>query len=90
MDPIIFTIPGTNFSLHWYGVIMAVGIILAGLVAEWGVKLRGENGDHIWDLIAPDTHQRKDITCPLPLHPQVLKMKHLSHRIWLSNLDFQA
>ena len=51
MDPIIFTIPGTNFSLHWYGVIMAVGIILAGLVAEWGVRQRGENGDHIWELL---------------------------------------
>jgi phosphatidylglycerol:prolipoprotein diacylglycerol transferase len=51
MDPIIFTIPGTNFSLHWYGVIMAVGIIIAGLFAEWGVKMRGEDGDHIWELL---------------------------------------
>jgi phosphatidylglycerol:prolipoprotein diacylglycerol transferase len=51
MDPIIFTIPGTNISLHWYGLIMAVGIILAGMVAEWGVKQRGENGEHIWDLL---------------------------------------
>ncbi len=51
MDPIIFTIPGTNFSLHWYGVIMAVGIILAGLVAEWGVKQRGGDGEQIWELL---------------------------------------
>jgi phosphatidylglycerol:prolipoprotein diacylglycerol transferase len=51
MDPIIFTIPGTNYSLHWYGVIMAVGIILAGLVAEWGVRQRGEDGEHIWELL---------------------------------------
>ena len=51
MDPIIFTIPGTNFSLHWYGVIMAVGIIMAGLVAEWGVRQRGEDGEHIWELL---------------------------------------
>lgn len=51
MDPIIFTIPGTNFSLHWYGVIMAVGIIIAGLVAEWGVRQRGEDGEHIWELL---------------------------------------
>jgi len=41
MDPIIFTIPGTNLSLHWYGVIMAVVIIIAGLIAEWGVSLPG-------------------------------------------------
>jgi phosphatidylglycerol:prolipoprotein diacylglycerol transferase len=51
MDPIIFTIPGTNISLHWYGLIMAVGIILAGLVAEWGVRQRGENGEHVWELL---------------------------------------
>lgn len=51
MDPIIFTIPGTNFSLHWYGVIMAAGILLAGLVAEWGVKQRGGNGEDIWELL---------------------------------------
>ncbi len=51
MDPIIFTIPGTNISLHWYGVIMAVGIILAGVVAEWGVRQRGEDGEHIWELL---------------------------------------
>ena len=51
MDPIIFTIPGTNISLHWYGLIMAVGIILASMVAEWGVRLRGEDSDHIWELM---------------------------------------
>ncbi|MFN2112767.1 MAG: prolipoprotein diacylglyceryl transferase [Anaerolineales bacterium] len=51
MDPIIFTIPGTNLSLHWYGVIMAVGIIIAGLVAEWGVRQRGEDGEKIWELL---------------------------------------
>jgi phosphatidylglycerol:prolipoprotein diacylglycerol transferase len=51
MDPIIFTIPGTNFSLHWYGVIMALGIIIAGVVAEWGVNQRGEDGDKIWELL---------------------------------------
>jgi phosphatidylglycerol:prolipoprotein diacylglycerol transferase len=51
MDPIIFTIPGTSISLHWYGLIMAVGIILAGLMAEWGVRQRGENGEHVWELL---------------------------------------
>lgn len=51
MDPIIFTIPGTNISLHWYGLIMAVGIIIAGYVAEWGTRQRGEDGDHVWELL---------------------------------------
>jgi phosphatidylglycerol:prolipoprotein diacylglycerol transferase len=47
----IFTIPGTNISLHWYGVIMAAGIIIGGVVASWGVRKRGENSEHIWDLM---------------------------------------
>lgn len=51
MDPIIFRIPGTNFAVHWYGVIMAAGIIIAGMVAEWGVRQRGEDGEHVWDLL---------------------------------------
>lgn len=51
MDPIIFRIPGTNFALHWYGLIMAVGIIVAGWVAEWGVRQRGEDGEHVWELL---------------------------------------
>lgn len=51
MDPIIFTIPGTNFSLHWYGVIMAAGIVIASMVASWGVRQRGENPEYIWDLL---------------------------------------
>lgn len=51
MDPVIFTIPGTNISLHWYGLIMALGIIIAGFVAEWGVRQRGEEPEHVWDLL---------------------------------------
>lgn len=51
MNPIIFTIPGTNISLHWYGVIMAAGIIIASIIASWGVRQRGENPDHVWDLL---------------------------------------
>ena len=51
MDPIIFTIPGTNISLHWYGVFMAAGVIIGGIVAEWGVKKRGGDGEHVWELL---------------------------------------
>lgn len=51
MDPIIFRIPGTNIALHWYGLIMALGIIIAGMVAEWGVRQRGEKGEHVWELL---------------------------------------
>ncbi|OQY29924.1 MAG: prolipoprotein diacylglyceryl transferase [Anaerolineaceae bacterium 4572_5.1] len=51
MDPIIFRIPGTNFALHWYGLMMAGGIILAGYIAEWGVRRYGEKPERIWDLM---------------------------------------
>jgi phosphatidylglycerol:prolipoprotein diacylglycerol transferase len=51
MDPIIFTIPGTNISLHWYGVIMAAGIVIASMVTSWGIRQRGENPEYIWDLL---------------------------------------
>lgn len=51
MDPIIFRIPGTNIALHWYGLIMALGIVIAGMVAEWGVRQRGEKGEHVWELL---------------------------------------
>lgn len=51
MDPIIFRIPGTNFALHWYGLMMALGIILAGYIAEWGLRRYGEKPEYVWDLM---------------------------------------
>ncbi len=51
MNPIIFTIPGTHISLHWYGVIMASGIIIASMVTSRGVRQRGENPELVWDLL---------------------------------------
>lgn len=51
MDPIIFRIPGTDFALHWYGLMMAGGIILAGYIAEWGVRRYGEKSEYVWDLM---------------------------------------
>jgi len=49
IDPIIFTIPGTNISIHWYGVLMAVGVFAAGWVTAVGVQRRGEDPDYVWD-----------------------------------------
>lgn len=51
MDPIIFRIPGTNIALHWYGLFMALGIIAAGYVSEWGVRREGEDPEKVWDLL---------------------------------------
>jgi len=49
IDPIIFTIPGTGISVHWYGLFMAVGIFAAGYVTARGFSRRGEDPDHVWD-----------------------------------------
>jgi phosphatidylglycerol:prolipoprotein diacylglycerol transferase len=49
IDPIIFTIPGTNISVHWYGLFMAVGVFAAGWVTARGVRRRGEDPDYVWD-----------------------------------------
>ena len=49
IDPIIFTIPGTNISVHWYGLFMAVGVFAAGWVTARGVYRRGEDPDYVWD-----------------------------------------
>jgi phosphatidylglycerol:prolipoprotein diacylglycerol transferase len=49
IDPIIFTIPGTNISIHWYGVLMALGVFAAGWVTALGVRRRGEDPEYVWD-----------------------------------------
>jgi len=49
IDPILFTIPGTNISIHWYGLLMALGVFSAGWVTAIGVRRRGEDPDYVWD-----------------------------------------
>jgi phosphatidylglycerol:prolipoprotein diacylglycerol transferase len=49
IDPILFTIPGTNISIHWYGVLMATGVFAAGWVTAIGVRRRGEDPEYVWD-----------------------------------------
>jgi len=49
IDPIIFTIPGTNIAVHWYGLLMAVGVFTAGAVTAVGVRRRGEDPEYVWD-----------------------------------------
>jgi len=49
IDPILFTIPGTNISIHWYGLLMAIGVFAAGWVTALGVRRRGEDPEYVWD-----------------------------------------
>lgn len=49
MDPIAFTIFG--FSVHWYGIIIAFGLILALVLASFNAKQRGFRRDDPFEWI---------------------------------------
>jgi len=51
IDPVIFTIPGLNWPVRWYGVIVILGVFIGSWVVEREIKRRGENGDRIWDAL---------------------------------------
>jgi phosphatidylglycerol:prolipoprotein diacylglycerol transferase len=49
IDPVAFTIPGVNISVHWYGIIMMAGILLGTWITARQIRRWGENPDHVWD-----------------------------------------
>jgi phosphatidylglycerol---prolipoprotein diacylglyceryl transferase len=51
MDPVIFSIDilGLSLTLRWYGVLIAMGILIAVWVTAREVGRRGENPDYVWD-----------------------------------------
>jgi phosphatidylglycerol:prolipoprotein diacylglycerol transferase len=51
IDPVIFTIPIGNFelSLHWYGVLVVVSILVGQWIAALEMRRRGVNPDYLWD-----------------------------------------
>ena len=40
-----------NFAIHWYGVLIVVGILAGAYYAAWRAKEDGENPDHIWNIL---------------------------------------
>ena len=38
-------------AVHWYGVLAVIGIILGVNVAVYLAKLKGEDSEHIWDML---------------------------------------
>lgn len=50
MNPVIFSIG--PFSLHWYGVFIVGGAVLAAWVSARYAAKAGENPDHIWNMLA--------------------------------------
>lgn len=51
IDPVIFTINLGNFqfSLHWYGVLVMISVLVGEWVAERLIRRRGENPEHLWE-----------------------------------------
>jgi phosphatidylglycerol:prolipoprotein diacylglycerol transferase len=49
VDPIIFEIG--PIALRWYGLLIMLGIVAASYVASRYVARKGQNGDHIWDML---------------------------------------
>jgi phosphatidylglycerol:prolipoprotein diacylglycerol transferase len=53
IDPIIFSfeLAGRTVSIYWYGVIIAVSVMLGAFIAEREIAKRGGHFEFIWDLI---------------------------------------
>jgi phosphatidylglycerol:prolipoprotein diacylglycerol transferase len=49
VDPILVTFG--PFSVHWYGLLIVTGIMLASTVASYLAKRAGEDPDYIWDML---------------------------------------
>ncbi|MCB0075160.1 MAG: prolipoprotein diacylglyceryl transferase, partial [Caldilineaceae bacterium] len=50
MNPVIFELG--PFSLHWYGVFIVGGAVLATWVSARYAAKAGENPDHVWNMLA--------------------------------------
>ena len=49
MNPTAFSILG--FSIRWYGILIATGMILGILIANYNCKLREFNYDNLLDIV---------------------------------------
>ncbi|MFT3951048.1 MAG: prolipoprotein diacylglyceryl transferase [Oscillospiraceae bacterium] len=51
LDNVLFTIPGTDFKIYWYGFLIAVGILLALLYGYRRMKSYGIDPDRATDAV---------------------------------------
>ena len=51
INDIMFTIPGTNFEIHWYGFLIAMGLLLALIFAEKQYKKFGIDPDRAFSCV---------------------------------------
>lgn len=53
IDPVIvsFELFGRQFAIHWYGVIIAVAVMVGAFVAERQIQLRKGPSSFVWDVL---------------------------------------
>jgi phosphatidylglycerol:prolipoprotein diacylglycerol transferase len=53
IDPVIFDFDlfGIHFAIRWYGVIIALAVVLGGFITEREIARRGGNKDYVWDIL---------------------------------------
>jgi phosphatidylglycerol:prolipoprotein diacylglycerol transferase len=49
MDPVAFHIG--SYPVFWYGIIITTGAVLGSWLASWMAGKRGQNPDHIWNML---------------------------------------
>ncbi|MCX7681645.1 MAG: prolipoprotein diacylglyceryl transferase [Anaerolineae bacterium] len=50
VDPILIHIT-PNFGIHWYGVLIVIGVMLGAVYASRRAREDGENPDHVWNAL---------------------------------------
>jgi len=49
MNPVLLKLG--PFQVHWYGLLIVLGAVLAAWLATWEAKRRGEDPEHVWNLL---------------------------------------
>ncbi|MFC1936583.1 prolipoprotein diacylglyceryl transferase [Chloroflexota bacterium] len=53
IDPVLFSFDlfGIHFAVHWYGVLVGIGTIVGGMLADREIQRRGGPEGYVWDLM---------------------------------------
>lgn len=49
MDPVAFRIG--PLAVHWYGLLIVTGAVLAAVIATYEARRRGEDPEHVWNVL---------------------------------------
>lgn len=53
IDPVIFSFNlfGLHFAIHWYGVLVGIGVIVGGVIVNSEIVRRGGPDGYLWDML---------------------------------------